>query len=77
MNNKFWDKVLKCEHKNTSKNYCEVVYCGTPYCSGSEYHCLDCGVYFSECRCGAGNGMSGWSAKRWNNLNKKKKKWIF
>ena len=37
----FWDKVDKCSHENTSPNYIEYIYCETPYCSGSETHCLD------------------------------------
>ena len=61
---KFWDKVLKCEHKNLDPNYYEHVSCGTPYCSGHETHCLDCGVYISECGCGFNNGMSGWPYRR-------------
>ena len=61
----FWDKVYACEHKNLSPNYSEYIYCGTPYCSGSEEHCLDCGAYIQECGCGYNNGMSGWSHKQY------------
>jgi hypothetical protein len=61
---KFWKKVLKCEHEHLSEDYCEIFRCGTPYCSGDEVHCLDCGVYISECGCGFENGMSGWSRNR-------------
>jgi len=60
----FWDKVNECKHANLS-DYLVPIYCGTPYCTGMETHCLDCGVYISECGCGADNGMSGWSWKRW------------
>ncbi len=65
----FWAKVKKCKHENMSPDYCEDVYCGNQAigCSGSETHCLDCGVYISECRCNNGNGMSGWPHKRWMN----------
>jgi len=62
--NKFWDKVLKCKHENLNPNYYEDIYCPTPYCSGYETHCLDCGVYISECGCGYNNGMSGWPYRR-------------
>ena len=62
---KFWDKVEKCEHSNLSESYYRHIYCGTPYCLGTEDHCLDCGVYISKCGCGCNNGMSGWSQKRW------------
>jgi len=62
---KFWDKVIKCKHKNLNPNYYETIYCPTPYCSGHESHCDDCGVYISKCGCGFNNGMSGWSERRW------------
>ena len=69
---KFWDKVIKCKHKNLSPNYCVPIYCTTPYCDGDEWHCLNCGVYISECRCLSNSGMSGWSYKRWRSYQKKK-----
>ena len=62
--NKFWDRVYKCSHENLSPNYNPLVRCPTPYCSGSETHCLDCGVYTTKCGCGANDGMSGWPWKR-------------
>ena len=61
----FWKSVEKCEHKNMSPGYFEYISCGTPYCSGQEEHCLDCGVYITSCGCGSNNGMSGWPVKRW------------
>jgi len=61
---KFWKKVLKCKHENLNPNYCQFVGCGTPYCSGWEVHCLDCGAYISECGLGFMNGVSGWPYKR-------------
>jgi len=70
--NKFWDKVLKCKHENLDPNYYEYIGCPTPYCSGSEVHCLDCGVFISECGCGYNNGMSGWPHKRWQTERSKK-----
>jgi len=63
---KFWEKVEKCEHKNLNPNYFESISCDTPYCHGSEEHCLDCGVYISKCGCGFNNGMSGWPERRWH-----------
>lgn len=63
-NDKFWNKVGRCKHKNLSPDYCGNVYCTTPYCNGNETHCLDCGVFISECGCGCNNGLSGWSYKR-------------
>ena len=71
---KFWDKVHKCKHDNLSPNYLENIYCGTPYCSGYETHCLDCGVYISECQCGFENGLSGWPSKKYKAHDKKKRK---
>jgi len=62
--NNFWDKVEKCSHENLS-DYHETVLCPTPYCSGYENHCLDCGVYISKCGCGFNNGLSGWPQSRW------------
>jgi hypothetical protein len=70
--NKFWKKVYKCKHEHLSPNYCEFINCSTPYCSGCETHCLDCGVYISKCSCGYNNGMSGWPQKRWRNIEIKK-----
>ena len=69
--NKFWKKVTKCNHKNLSSDYCEPIYCDTPYCGGYEVHCLDCGAYISKCDCGYCNDVSGWPQKRWNNLMKR------
>lgn len=56
---------MKCKHKNISKYYYEYIPCSTPYCSGTEIHCLDCGVYISDCGCHFMSGLSGWSKKRW------------
>ena len=71
---KFWDKVIKCEHKNLDPNYYEYVPCGTPYCGGHEMRCLDCGVYITKCGCGFNNGMSGWPDRRWRRLWRKKER---
>lgn len=62
--NDFWNKVVKCEHKRLSPNYLEYIPCDTPYCTGYESHCLDCGIYISECGCGSNAGLSGWPYKR-------------
>ena len=76
MNSKqFWDKVDKCNHK-FNPNYYEHISCAHTYlgCSGgSEEHCLLCGVYVIEDRCGDQSGMSGWSSKRWTNIRKKER----
>lgn len=63
----FWDRVEGCKHENLHPNYYETIYCGTPYCSGMETHCLDCRVFITKCGCGFNNGMSGWPLKRWRN----------
>ncbi len=47
-NQKFWDKVEACKHKNLSPDYCEHIPCDTPYCGGMETHCLDCGVFITD-----------------------------
>lgn len=62
---KFWQRVRECDHESISPDYAPHVYCPTPYCSGTERHCLDCGVYLTECKCGWNNGMSGWPWRRW------------
>jgi len=74
MSDSFWDKVEKCDHSNISPNYYVGFSCDTPYCSGYECHCLDCGVYISECYCGYNRGMSGWSHRRYRNFEKKQER---
>lgn len=64
MSDKFWAGVSKCLHKNLSSNYHASVHCSTPWCYGNESRCSDCGVYISECGCGASNELSGWPQKR-------------
>lgn len=64
-----WDKAAKCEHKNLYENYAEMA-CNI--CGGYEYHCRDCGIYFTDCRCGDNRGMSGWPLKRWKTYYKKR-----
>jgi len=61
----FWDKVEKCKHNNISGDYFVSIPCPTPYCYGHEVHCLDCGVYLTECKCGFLSGSSGWPYARW------------
>lgn len=69
---KFWDKVLKCKHENIDPDYYDYVSCSTPYCTGYEIRCADCGVYITKCGCGACNGMSGWPDKRRRGLGRGK-----
>ena len=64
MKHSFWYKVKHCKHEHLSPDYNPIVHCWTPYCTASESHCLDCGVYIRECGCGSENGLSGWSVKR-------------
>jgi len=67
----FQDRVGTCpsrhinEPRNLSPTYSAMIVCSTPYCSGHEVRCQDCGVYISKCGCGSENGMSGWPHKRW------------
>lgn len=63
--NDFWDRVERCRHEHISPNYLEFIQCGTPYCTGSEYHCLDCGAFITECGCHSIGGVSGWPYKRY------------
>lgn len=68
-----WIKVEKCNHENIT-DYTVWESCGTEYCSGShEYHCQDCGIYFTDnCPCGdSGISLSGWPVRKWKNLVKK------
>lgn len=66
-----WHKVEKCPHNDVTEHE-RLFSCGTPYCGGgSEYHCRDCGVFFTECACGFLNSMSGWSWRRWRSHDKK------
>jgi len=70
----FWARVEICKHKHTT-GYYSTGMCDTPYCGGwIECHCRDCGVYFTECRCGCSDGLSGWSYKRRISYNIKYKK---
>lgn len=64
MTNKFWKKVIKCEHE-WDGNYYETYDCATEYCTATEFRCKKCGVYSTECGCGFENGLSGWSYKRY------------
>ena len=57
-----WEVANNCKHTDVYENYGEPLGC---LCGGYEYHCKDCGVYFSECSCGEATGMSGWPIKRW------------
>lgn len=74
---KFWDKVEKCKHEHLSPNFDSSVICCENHsigCIANESHCLDCGVYITECSCGAIRGMSGWSHERWMRLESKSKR---
>jgi len=74
MNNKskkFWEKVAKCKHE-WSETYNPLIRCSTPYCTAWENHCIKCGVYQSDCKCGCEFGQDGWSSKRRDSWNKKK-----
>lgn len=61
---KFWTRAMKCSHKNFTSYYYRF-HCGTPFCSGIESHCKDCGAFIASCLCGEGSGVSGWSYRRW------------
>lgn len=69
----FLDNASKCAHKNISNNYDATWECPTPYCSASEYYCLDCKAYVSACSCGFENYLSGWPRSR---RRKPKKKFV-
>lgn len=60
---KFWKQVEKCQHV-WNPNYYESYTCANEYCEAHEEHCLKCGVYKTECKCGFENGMSGHPIKR-------------
>lgn len=66
----FWKKVDKCSHENLSEDYFVNIGCWTPYSTGDESHCLDCGVYIGKCAAGCCDGMSGWPFSRWETHNK-------
>jgi hypothetical protein len=57
-NKEQYEKMSKCAHKNLDPDYSVGFVCSTPYCTGSEEHCLDCGAYLSSCGCGYENGLS-------------------
>jgi len=70
---KFWDKVQQCKHETLGTNT-YIGTCSTPYCGSiHEDHCLDCGVFISQCACGSNNRMGGWSTKREQIMCRKKK----
>lgn len=68
------DEASKCIHENVYPDYMVTLGC---ICGGTEYHCKNCGIYFSVCRCGEMEGISGWPWKRhqahWNNKLGEKK----
>ena len=70
----FWDKVENCNHENFYPDYYVSFECDTPYCTGYEIHCKDCGAYISQCGCNFNNGISGWSYAHHRKLEKKKAK---
>ena len=74
----FWERVCECKHKNLYPDYFEFISCGTPYCSGNETHCMDCGVFITDCGCHWNMGMSGWSEARWRKERQKgnKRRWL-
>lgn len=69
---KFWYRAHRCKHQNLSPVYSETIRCGTPYCSGQEVHCLDCGAFITTCGCGFLTGMSGWSESRHHKQRQKR-----
>lgn len=69
---KFWEKASKCSHVNLSPVYLENIKCDTPFCGGSETHCLDCGVFIIKCGCGYCDGISGWPDSRYRKVFKRK-----
>jgi len=55
------EAVTECRHANTYPDYAVPLGC---MCGAMEYHCRDCGRYFTDCRCGEEAGESGWSYAR-------------
>ena len=70
----FWKRVLECSHRNPSPNYAVSLpcHCAQFGMGATEYHCLDCGVYFTKDPCFEQDGLSGWPAKRRNAFWKKR-----
>jgi len=68
---KFWEKVNKCKHE-WNPDYYETFSCANEYCNATEQHCLKCGVFKTECKCGFENGLSGHSVNRATRRNFKK-----
>lgn len=67
-----WAIVESCHHESESPGSYRMIYCGTPYCSGSEFYCQDCHAYITRCGCGGCNGIGGWSERRHRKQQKKK-----
>jgi len=57
-----WNRVASCKHENTYPDYGIPLHCP---CHSYEFHCKDCGAYFTNCRCGVEVGESGWPVMRW------------
>lgn len=71
---KYWRKVDKCNHEWNPNYIGDGGTCPTPECGGiSVNHCLKCGVYESDCRCGASSGASGWSPERHDTEDRKQR----
>ena len=60
----FWKQAVKCRHENLYGYDVGIACWGAAGCSASEYHCRDCGIYFTECACGTSNGLSGWPTSK-------------
>jgi len=74
--NERWNKVVECKHDNIDTDYIDGGLCESPYCTWSEYRCLDCGAYISKCGCGYNNGISSWPHTRWDKMIKEKQEEI-
>jgi len=54
----FFEQIHGCKHEHLDPDYCEYVFCSTPYCGGYEHYCLDCHSYITTCGCGCENWIS-------------------
>ena len=66
-------KAKTCKHENIT-NYGRWGACGTEYCGGwHEYHCRDCGAYFTSCSCMSNECLDSISSRQRDSIERRRR----